>query len=131
MRAQRGWARAKDTEMIPASGRKRQKAMPEVEDGLRIAHRVAGLGSLGRPRYVALGACHGGMVAREAKRSCPRPMPGRTASRPSAIAAARWRRRSARPTRSTPRARAGSCAASARIARRSSSVIFPSAARIS
>jgi hypothetical protein len=43
------------------------KAMPEVKGRLRIAHRVAGLGSLGRPRYVALGACDGGMVAREAK----------------------------------------------------------------
>ena len=48
-----------------------RKAMPEVEGRPRIAHRVAGLGSLGRPRYVALGACNGGMVAREAKAILP------------------------------------------------------------
>ncbi len=47
------------------------QAMPEVEDRPRIAHRVAGLGSLGRPRYVALGSCQGGMVAREAKAMLP------------------------------------------------------------
>lgn len=33
----------------------------------RIAHRVAGLGSLGHARYVAIGQWHGGLIAREAK----------------------------------------------------------------
>jgi len=37
----------------------------------RIIHRVAGLGSLGRERYVALAEWHGGAVAREAKALAP------------------------------------------------------------
>jgi hypothetical protein len=47
------------------------RAMPEIDGRARIVHRVAGLGSLGRPRYVALGSCGGGMVAREAKAALP------------------------------------------------------------
>lgn len=39
------------------------------EPGLRVtvSHRVAGLGSLGKQRFLALGEWHGGTVAREAK----------------------------------------------------------------
>ena len=37
----------------------------------RVAHRVAGLGSLGRERYVALADWEGGRVAREAKALLP------------------------------------------------------------
>jgi hypothetical protein len=37
----------------------------------RVSHRVAGLGSLGRQRYVALGDWCGGSVAREAKALAP------------------------------------------------------------
>src|ERR1017187_5872 len=37
----------------------------------RAAHRVAGLGSLGRLRYVALADWRGGSVAREAKALAP------------------------------------------------------------
>jgi hypothetical protein len=37
----------------------------------RVAHRVAGLGSLGRERYVALADWGGGRVAREAKALLP------------------------------------------------------------
>ena len=36
-----------------------------------MSHRVAGLGSLGRERYVALAEWHGGSVAREAKALAP------------------------------------------------------------
>jgi hypothetical protein len=36
-----------------------------------LAHRRAGLGSLGHPRIVAWGAHDGGLVAREAKRMAP------------------------------------------------------------
>jgi Uncharacterized protein conserved in bacteria (DUF2252) len=36
-------------------------------DSLRYVHRVAGLGSLGRRRFVAIGTWRGGHVAREAK----------------------------------------------------------------
>jgi uncharacterized protein DUF2252 len=41
--------------------------------GLRwtIAHRVAGLGSLGRQRFVAIAEWHGGSIAREAKALAP------------------------------------------------------------
>ena len=41
--------------------------LPERGLSFRVAHRVAGLGSLGRPRYVALAQWQGGLVAREAK----------------------------------------------------------------
>jgi uncharacterized protein (DUF2252 family) len=42
-------------------------ALPAGAVNLRIAHRQAGLGSLGRVRLVALASWHGAMVAREAK----------------------------------------------------------------
>lgn len=45
--------------------------MPERGLACRIVHRIAGLGSLGRPRYVALADWHGGTVAREAKALAP------------------------------------------------------------
>ena len=47
------------------------KALPEIDGKPTITHRTAGLGSLGRPRYVALGMAQGGLVAREAKRALP------------------------------------------------------------
>jgi uncharacterized protein (DUF2252 family) len=47
------------------------RTMPEIEERPRFAHRVAGLGSLGRPRYVATAMSGGGLVAREAKAVLP------------------------------------------------------------
>lgn len=41
--------------------------MPARGLDYRVAHRVAGLGSLGHARYVALADWHGGRIAREAK----------------------------------------------------------------
>jgi hypothetical protein len=41
--------------------------MPARDLKYRLAHRVAGLGSLGRSRYVALADWNGGKIAREAK----------------------------------------------------------------
>jgi hypothetical protein len=41
--------------------------MPARELTYRLAHRVAGLGSLGHQRYVAIAEWHGGRIAREAK----------------------------------------------------------------
>jgi hypothetical protein len=41
--------------------------MPARDLRYRIAHRVAGLGSLGHQRYVAIADFHGGRIAREAK----------------------------------------------------------------
>jgi hypothetical protein len=47
------------------------RLMPEKGLEWRIVHRVAGLGSLGRERYVALAEWHGGSIAREAKALAP------------------------------------------------------------
>jgi uncharacterized protein (DUF2252 family) len=44
-----------------------ERMMPDQDLEHRIAHRIAGLGSLGRERYVGIAACRGGKVAREAK----------------------------------------------------------------
>jgi hypothetical protein len=45
--------------------------MPEKGLPHRVAHRIAGLGSLGRERYVAVADYGGGKVAREAKALAP------------------------------------------------------------
>lgn len=45
--------------------------LPERGLDYRVARRVAGLGSLGRTRLVALAECNGGKVAREAKALAP------------------------------------------------------------
>lgn len=44
-----------------------ESLLPEKGIRYRVAHRIAGLGSLGRERYVALGEWRGGKVVREAK----------------------------------------------------------------
>jgi hypothetical protein len=44
-----------------------ERLMPERGLPYRVAHRVAGLGSLGRERYVAIADWRGGKIAREAK----------------------------------------------------------------
>jgi hypothetical protein len=45
--------------------------LPQRELPYTVRHRVAGLGSLGRPRYTALADWRGGKVAREAKALLP------------------------------------------------------------
>jgi hypothetical protein len=45
--------------------------LPDRGMHLRVAHRVAGLGSLGRERFVLIGEWHGGKVVREAKALAP------------------------------------------------------------
>jgi hypothetical protein len=45
--------------------------MPASGITYRLAHRVAGLGSLGHARYVAIADWHGGRIAREAKALVP------------------------------------------------------------
>ena len=45
-----------------------EQAMPEAGLSYGLRRRVSGLGSLGRPRFVALAEWRGGKVAREAKR---------------------------------------------------------------
>jgi hypothetical protein len=60
------------TDPGPASASKAfDHMMPERGMRWRAAHRVAGLGSLGRERYVALAEWRGGSVAREAKALAP------------------------------------------------------------
>jgi uncharacterized protein (DUF2252 family) len=44
-----------------------RRMMPERGLKYRVAHRIAGLGSLGRRRYLALAQWRGGTIAREAK----------------------------------------------------------------
>jgi uncharacterized protein (DUF2252 family) len=57
---------------VPRSALKALKRlMPEPGMSLDVRHRVAGMGSLGRERYVALANWHGGRVAREAKALAP------------------------------------------------------------
>ena len=48
-----------------------QHLMPAPGIAFRLAHRVAGLGSLGHARYVAIADWHGGRIAREAKALVP------------------------------------------------------------
>jgi hypothetical protein len=43
------------------------RALPERGLEMRIVHRIAGLGSLGRHRFVAIATWRGGRIAREAK----------------------------------------------------------------
>jgi hypothetical protein len=53
---------------IPKSARKAlEDLLPEKGLRYQVAHRTAGLGSLGRERYVALADWRGGKMAREAK----------------------------------------------------------------
>ncbi|MBZ5727781.1 MAG: DUF2252 domain-containing protein [Acidobacteriia bacterium] len=56
----------------PAGARKAiDRLMPERGMRWRTAHRVAGLGSLGRERYVGIAEWRGGSIAREAKALAP------------------------------------------------------------
>ena len=48
-----------------------EAGLPSQGMEYRILHRQAGVGSLGRPRYTALGEWQGGFVAREAKALIP------------------------------------------------------------
>ena len=57
---------------VPKSARRAiERLLPEQELEYRIAHRIAGLGSLGRERYVAVSNYRGGRIAREAKALAP------------------------------------------------------------
>jgi len=57
---------------IPKGARKAlESLLPDRELEVRISHRVAGLGSLGRERFVAVADWHGGKIAREAKALAP------------------------------------------------------------
>jgi len=47
------------------------RLLPHGVESLRVVHRVAGLGSLGRQRLTALGEFEGGYIAREVKQLAP------------------------------------------------------------
>jgi Uncharacterized protein conserved in bacteria (DUF2252) len=64
-------AKGKPTTPPHRVGKLLRQALPEIARKPRILRRVAGLGSLGRPRYVAIGLSRGGLVAREAKAVLP------------------------------------------------------------
>jgi hypothetical protein len=59
-------------EPIPAGAWKAiERMMPERGLKWKVSHRIAGLGSLGRERWVAVADWHGGSVAREVKALAP------------------------------------------------------------
>lgn len=58
----------KSTEELPGGAIKALKTLwPELLKDYEIRHRIAGLGSLGRERWVAIGEWYGGKIAREVK----------------------------------------------------------------
>jgi hypothetical protein len=57
---------------VPKGARRAiERLMPEPGLEYRVVHRIAGLGSLGRQRFVGIALCRGGRVAREAKALAP------------------------------------------------------------
>jgi hypothetical protein len=57
---------------VPKSARRAiERLLPGPELDYRMVHRIAGLGSLGRERYVGIATCCGARVAREAKALAP------------------------------------------------------------
>jgi hypothetical protein len=60
------------TDSVPPGAVKAISAyLPKPDMPRRIVHRAAGLGSLGRQRFVAVAEWHGGKIAREAKALAP------------------------------------------------------------
>jgi uncharacterized protein (DUF2252 family) len=74
--AQQFWAKLNDLdeieERLPSPARRLlARLLPRRTASVRLVHRVAGLGSLGRRRYAAIGVLTGGLVAREVKELLP------------------------------------------------------------
>jgi hypothetical protein len=73
--AQQFWAKLDalpSEKHFPASAQRAiEKMLPHPGLSYRLVHRVAGLGSLGRERYVAIAEFSGGKIAREAKALVP------------------------------------------------------------
>ena len=59
------------TELPPGALRALRRMLPDESLECRFVHRIAGLGSLGRERFVALADFRGGKIAREAKALAP------------------------------------------------------------
>ena len=66
-----------------------RRALPADGTRPKIVHRVAGLGSLGRQRFLALAEAEGSLVAREAKAMLPSACVWATGARGTAIATQR------------------------------------------
>jgi Uncharacterized protein conserved in bacteria (DUF2252) len=69
----RFWAKFLDHPAVapPKAVRRLLKRHLPGTDDLKFSRRIAGMGSLGRPRYVAIARWNGGLVAREAKAWLP------------------------------------------------------------
>jgi hypothetical protein len=71
----RFWKKMEDlprVSQVPVSAREAMEhLMPEPTLDYRTVRRIAGLGSLGHIRVVAIALCHGGLIAREAKALAP------------------------------------------------------------
>jgi hypothetical protein len=71
------WAKLQALRALPTKRRDAsalrllRRSLPDPDLEHRVVHRVAGMGSLGRERLVALGEWCGGLVAREAKALLP------------------------------------------------------------
>jgi Uncharacterized protein conserved in bacteria (DUF2252) len=48
-----------------------ERSLPDSAQKITFSHRIAGVGSLGRPRYIATASCGGSLAAREAKEWLP------------------------------------------------------------
>jgi hypothetical protein len=60
------------TESPPKNVRRLLKrSLPEEAQDIMFLHRTTGVGSLGRPRYVATASCNGALIGREAKAWLP------------------------------------------------------------
>jgi uncharacterized protein DUF2252 len=59
------------TRVSPEVARALEQALPDGDLSYTVRTRIAGIGSLGRPRFVALAAYEGGWLAREAKAWLP------------------------------------------------------------
>ena len=65
-------AKQRTVKSLPGDARKLLlRALPDTKGPVRFAHRVAGVGSLGHERYIAVALHQGGRVAREAKSRSP------------------------------------------------------------
>ncbi len=69
------WKRLEESPTLPGTPprirRLFSRHMPTLDGPYRVIRRVAGTGSLGHPRYVALGMLHGAEIAWEAKALVP------------------------------------------------------------
>jgi hypothetical protein len=60
-----------ETSLTPGIADAARAALPDGTTDVELQHRIAGVGSLGRPRVVAVGTLDGSHVAREAKAIVP------------------------------------------------------------